>query len=96
MTATEARVRFGALVRRVASGEAVLVARDGRPTMVALPISDYARMAAAADPLGAWLARVDVIRERIRGELAGRSLPPVEDLIRGGRDERDDHLAGLC
>ena len=94
--AAEARVRFGSLVRLVADGGGpVVVERDGTPEMVVLPAADYARMAAAADPLRTWLDRVDRLRERIRDELGGRALPPAEDLIRGGRDERDDHLAGL-
>lgn len=92
LAATAARVRFGALLRRVASGDAVVVERGGEPTVVALPVSDYARLAAAADPLGAWLERVDSVRGRIRDELDGRPLPPVEELIREGRDGPDDHL----
>lgn len=94
--ATDARVRFGALVRLVADGGGpVLVEKEGGPMVVALSVAEHDRLAAAADPLAAWLNRVDRLRERIRGELDGRALPPVEDLIDGGRDARDDNLAGL-
>ena len=88
MDATEARVRFGSLVHRVADrGERVIVERVGRPEVVALAIEEYQRLAVDGDPLGAWLRRVDELRERIRNELGGRSLPPVEEIIREGREE---------
>jgi len=96
LAATEARVRFGALVSLVSAGDGpVVVKRGGRPEMVALPATEYARLAAAADPLAAWLDRVDRLREQMRQELNGRALPPIEELIDGGRSERDDRLAGL-
>ena len=96
LAATEARVRFGALVRSVAGGDGpVVVERGGRPQMVALPAAEYERLAAAADPLAAWLDRVDRLRDRIRQELNGQELPPMEELIDGGRSERDDRNAGL-
>lgn len=86
--ATEARVRFGSLVHRVVDvGDRVIVERVGRPALVALAIEEYERLAAAGDPLSAWLRRVDELRERIRHELGGRSLPPVEEIIREGREE---------
>lgn len=96
LPATEARVRFGALVRSIAAGEGpIVVERDGRPEMVAVAVAQHERLAAAADPLAAWLDRVDRLRERILGELGGQALPPAQDLVGGGRDERDDDLAGL-
>lgn len=96
MGATEARVRFGALIRMVVGGGGpVLVQKDGGPKVVALPVAEHERLVAAADPLATWLERVDLLRERVKRELDGRALPPAEALIDGGRDERDDHLTGL-
>lgn len=41
MTATEARVHFGELMRRVRNGEIVTITRRGKPAAVAMPYALY-------------------------------------------------------
>ena len=96
VSATEARVHFGELLRRVVeSREAVYVERGGRPQVVVLAVSDYESLLAGGEP-GAWLTRAREVREHIKADLGDRVLPPAEDLIREMREERDGHLDSLC
>lgn len=41
MSATEARVHFGELMRRVRNGEIVTITRRGKPVAVAMPYALY-------------------------------------------------------
>jgi prevent-host-death family protein len=86
----EAISRIGEVMRQVAeTREPVIVEWDGKPQVAVVP----------AEPTGPeqtqmslerWLEEADRVRERIRLELGGRQLPDIDELIDGGRDERDD------
>lgn len=39
-----------------------------------------------------WWQKVEEVREEVRAELAGRSLPPPEEIIREMREERDEQI----
>jgi prevent-host-death family protein len=91
VSATEARIHFGELMRRVVErGEPVIVERGGKPEVVVVSIAEYERL--RANKNGDWLQRVDEVREQIRQELGDRTLPPPEDIIREMREERDAQL----
>lgn len=95
VTATEARVHFGELMRRVADQrEPVYVERDGKPQVVLLAVGDYEQLVAREEP-GGWLIRAQEARERIRAEVSARALPPVEEILRKSREERDEQLSDL-
>ena len=95
MSATEARVHFGDLLRRVGEGgETVFVERGGLLQAVVLPASDYERLLAGQEP-EAWRERARLARERIRAEVTGAMLPPAEEVIRAEREERDERLGSL-
>ena len=91
-TATEAKVHFGELMRRVVERrEPVYVERGGRPQVVVLAVADYERLLSCEEGSG-WLARARQARDRIQAELAGQDLPPVEKLVDESREERDEQL----
>jgi prevent-host-death family protein len=91
ISATEARVHFGELMRRVTEhNEPVIVERGGKPEVVVISFAEYERL--CANHADNWLERVDKVREQIRRELGGRTLPPPEDVIREMREERDAQL----
>lgn len=95
VSATEARVHFGELIRRVVEHrEAVYVERGGRPQVVILAVSDYESLLAGGGS-NDWLTRAREVREHLRAELGDRALLPVEDLIREMREERDERLDSL-
>lgn len=92
VSATEARIHFGELLRRVAqSRETVFVERGGRPQVVVLAVPEYERLISSSQA-GGWRERAQEARDRIRAEIGGRDLLPAEDVIRQGREERDEQF----
>ena len=95
MSATEARVHFGELMRRVVETDVpVIVERDGKPQVVILSVQAYDQLCARQSKLD-WRELVKRSREKIRAELNGRPFPPPEDIIWQMREERDEYLASL-
>jgi prevent-host-death family protein len=96
VSATEARTRFGELMRRVVeSREPIIVERGGKPYVVVLSITEYERLLAAQQERENWKELVHQAREQIRAELGERELPPPEETTRQMREERDAQLLGL-
>ena len=93
ISATEARVHFGEVLRSVVEEETpIVVERGGRPQAVVLSISVYERLKAGQAPHPDWWEMARRSREQIRADLAGRPLPSVEDAIREAREIRDEQL----
>jgi prevent-host-death family protein len=96
ITATDARVRFGKMLRQVAEeGETVLVERGGQPQVVVMSLGEYDRLSSLEDRQPPWQLLLDEILEEVDRERAGAPLPPAEELIREMREERDAELLGL-
>ena len=96
VTESEARQRFGELLRDVMEGrEAVLIEKDGEAQAVVISVNEYTRLR-EKDPSagGDWKVHVDRVRERIANELGNHPLPPAEDVIRKMREERDEQILG--
>jgi prevent-host-death family protein len=97
MTATEARVGFGEMMRRaVEQDETIIVERGGRPMVVVLSIEEYERLAArsslrAGDALDRAIAIGNAVRER-RG---ADTMPHSQDLLDLIRSEREAGRDGL-
>ena len=95
VSATEARVHFGELIQRVTEERTpVVVERGGKPCVVVLPIDEYERLKAGQRQED-WEDLVDQARAGVRAALAGRQLPPAEEIIREMREERDAELLDL-
>jgi prevent-host-death family protein len=89
VTATEARIRFGELMRwAVESQQPVIVERGGRPHVVVLSVTKYERLLADQQEQAPWRELVHRAREQIRAELGERELPPPDEVIRQMRGER--------
>ncbi len=96
VSATEARVRFGELMRRVIEDRVtVIVERAGRPAVVVLSVDEYERMKAAQRQREDWRVLVRQAREQIRTDLGERELPFPEEIIRQMREERSEQLVDL-
>jgi prevent-host-death family protein len=96
VSATEARVKFGELMQRIAdSGETVIVERDGVPRVAILSIDSYRHLTKDESPWEQWQADLHRLHERIRVELGDTKLPSSVDIIRQMREERDEQLTGL-
>jgi prevent-host-death family protein len=97
MSATEARIHFGELMRRaVESHEPIIIERGGKPHIIVLSVHEYERLLKAQQPRTDWKDLVDQAREQIRTELGDRELPPPEDILRQLREDRDVKLLALC
>ena len=95
ISATEARVHFGKLLRRVTEGhQAVIVERDGKPQVVVLAVEEYERLK-ATQPHGDWrqtMEKAIAIADSIKARRAGRPLQDPADVIRETREARNEQL----
>lgn len=95
ISATEARVHFGELMRRVVETDMpVTVERDGKAQVVVLSKQAYDQLCDGKKAKD-WRELVKQSRARIKAELDGKPFPPPEDIIREMREERDAYLADL-
>lgn len=96
ISATEARVHFGEVIRRVVDDqETIIVQRSGEPAAVLISIAHYKRLITTANDHESWQDRVDLARELIAAELKDGELMPAEEIIRRMREERDVQLLDL-
>lgn len=89
MSATDARVHFGEVLRRVRDNEIITVEHGGKPKAVILSVEEYERLRAAQPEGGDWWDRARTNRERIDRELGDRQFPDVLEMIHQMREERD-------
>jgi prevent-host-death family protein len=96
ISATEARIHFGELLREVVENQQpIIVERGGKPQVVVLSIREYEYLLAGQARREDWQYLLAQAHERIRAELGGRQLPPPEEIIREMREERDAHIMDL-
>jgi prevent-host-death family protein len=98
VSATEARVRFGELLRRVVEdGETIVVERGGAPRAVVLSITAYEQMMAALRPED-WRAGLDralSVGDRLAEGRGDRRVTAAEDVLHQVRTERDERFLDL-
>ena len=96
MSATDARIHFGELMRRVVEQqEPVIVEHSGKPHVVIVSIEAYERLQAAAEAREDWRKLASQARAQVQADLGGRTLTPPEDVLRELREERDEQLTAL-
>jgi len=96
MSATEARVHFGELMRHVVEHqEPVVVEHSGKPHVVVISVEKYERLLAAQKEGEDWRELVRQAREQIQADLGERDLTPPEEVLREMREERDARLAAM-
>ena len=95
VSATEARVHFGEILRRVGvNGETIFVEKAGRLQAVVIGAAEYERLTVGTRP-EVWREKARRARECIRAEIAHTALPSAEDMIRSAREERNGQLDDL-
>jgi len=95
VSATEARVHFGALMDGVERGETVIVERGGEPKAVVVPLAYYLRLRDQRRAgVSQALAAMDQHRARLRADRATGQFADIDvsELLREGREERDAQL----
>ena len=95
VSATEARIHFGELMRQAVEGhEAIIVERGGKPHVVVLSVEEYERLLKRQQQDG-WKELVHGARAQIRADLGGRTLPPPEEILDQVREGRDEQLLAM-
>ena len=95
LTATEARVRFGDLLKRVSEQrETILVERGGQPQVVVLPLDEYQRLL-DLDRAQDWGELFLDTMARVERDTAGKPPLAADELIHQMREERDAELLDL-
>ena len=95
VSATEARIRFGELMRQVVENrEAIVVERGGKSHVVVISVEEYERLLRGRQQ-GGWKELVSSARTQIQTDLGGRTLPRPEEIIDQNREERDEHLLDM-
>lgn len=96
VSATEARVHLGRIMREVAERDVpVIVERDGQEQVVILSVRRYRQMASGEISTPSWQRLLAETRAAAEADRQGRPLLDPADVIRQGREERDDAILGL-
>jgi len=90
ISATKARINFGDVMKQ-AKIAPVIVERGGKAEVVVISKKAYDQLVAAKSQTDIQ-KRIKVLHAQIRKELAGKALPNLADVIRQGREERDEQL----
>jgi prevent-host-death family protein len=95
VSATEARIRFGELMREaVESNEAIVVERGGKAHVVVLSVDEYERLV-KRQQRAEWKELVHAARAQVEADLGGRTLPPPEEILEEAREGRDEQLLAM-
>lgn len=90
ISATQARIHFGEIMKQAKIGP-VIVERDGKAEVVIISKKAYDELI-ATNPQPDWRTLLEEAQESVRTALAGRELPDPAEIIRQGREERDEQL----
>ena len=93
MSATDARVHFGEVLRDVTErGTTVVVERGGKPEAVVLSLQEYRRLKSGRAEQPHWKVLLDEAHEQVRREGNLPLVPTPEDLIREERERRGEQI----
>lgn len=95
MSATEARVHFGEVMRDVSErDEIVIVERGGDPKVAIISVEklDRLRQGQKNDEGTDWFERAMRSRERIRQAFGDQPIPDIDELFHEMREERDAQI----
>lgn len=90
VSATDARIRFGEIMRRAKKGP-VIVERGGKPEVVVISKKEYDLLISNV-PQKDWRQLLDEAHESVREDLKGRELPNPAVMLQQAREIRDEQL----
>ena len=98
VSATQARINLGKLIRKVLAGEVVVIEHIGKPAVVVLSVEEYTKLKAKRQQ--GWketLEKILQLNARMQARPGGTLLltPPAE-IIQEIREERDAQLNSVC
>ncbi len=96
VTVPAARARLGDLMQRVLEhDETILVEHGGQARVVMLSVAEYERLRQGEAKPEDWRMKLAQTHELIRQEGGEHLAPPAEEVIRQGREERDERILDL-
>ncbi|MGQ9921570.1 MAG: type II toxin-antitoxin system Phd/YefM family antitoxin [Desulfobacca sp.] len=98
VSATQARIHLGQLIRQVMAGEVVIIEHLGKPAVVMLPVQEYKRLKAhRQQDRKETLQKIFQLNAQLQARPGGTWLltPPAE-IMQEIRDERDATLNDVC
>lgn len=90
ISATKARINFGDVMKQAQTAP-VIVERGGKAEVVVLSKKAYDQLVAAKRQAN-FQKRLAKLHAQIRNELKDKKLPDISEVIRQGREERDERL----
>jgi prevent-host-death family protein len=94
VSATEARIHFGELMRQaVENRETIIVERGGKSHVVVISVEEYERLLKRQQ--SDWKELVHGARAQIQAELGDLTLPRPEEILDQVREGRDEQLLGM-
>ncbi len=94
VSATQARIHFGQLLRQARAGEVVLVEHAGKPAVVILAVEEYLKLKARQQQ--DWRQTLEkIVRLNAQRQASGCDLTAPTEILRELREERDDQLQRL-
>jgi|GEM_PF-2135566 len=98
VTATDARIHFGELMRKVIDQkEPIIVERARKPQVVIMALEQYTSLLANQKSEPDWRASLKQTHTLVREELADRKLTPSPaEIIHQAREETYAKFADLC
>ena len=95
VSATEARIHFGELMRQaVENHETIVVERGGKSHVVVISVEEYERLLKRQQQVD-WRELVRGARAQIQAELGSRTLPRPEEMLDEARRSRDEQLLDM-
>lgn len=98
MSATEARIHFGELMRHVTEqNEPVFVERAGKPQVVVISVAEYENLLAqrASNNWQDTFYKITELSQTIKERREGVPLADPVEIIQEMREERSDHIQRL-
>jgi prevent-host-death family protein len=98
VSATQARINLGKLIRQVLAGEVVVIEHIGKPAVVVLSVEEYTKLKAKRQQ--GWRETLEKILQ-LNARMQARSgdtllLTPPAEIIQEIREERDAKLDSVC
>jgi prevent-host-death family protein len=93
ISATEARIHLGEVMRAVVEkDETIVIERSGKPLAVFISVDHYRRLQNGSAGEEDWWERAERVAARIQSRRGDRPQPDVSDVIHDMREERDAQL----
>ncbi|MEP7300376.1 MAG: type II toxin-antitoxin system prevent-host-death family antitoxin [Caldimonas sp.] len=86
----EAKTHLSELVARAEQGGEIIITRHNKPVAKIVPLAEVAQF--DKSKRRAAIAKIDALREELRGKHGSLSTEEIVSWVREGREERDEQI----